>query len=61
MLAGAALSTTPYFFGDGFVVLFSISAATNLLCAASLATHWRGTKPFHLRAHRYHSEAHSSG
>ncbi|MFM0716242.1 hypothetical protein PQQ73_07890 [Paraburkholderia strydomiana] len=61
MLAGAALSTTPYFFGDGFVVLFGISAAANLLCAASLATHWRGTKPFHLRAHRYHSEAHSSG
>jgi hypothetical protein len=61
MLAGAALSTTPYFFGDGFVVLSGISAAANLICAASLATHWRGTKPMHLRAHRYHSEAHSSG
>ncbi|CAB3776184.1 hypothetical protein [Paraburkholderia fynbosensis] len=61
MLAGAALSTTPYFFGNGFVVLFGISAAANLICAASLAAHWRGMKTFHLHAHRYHNEAHSSG
>jgi hypothetical protein len=61
MLAGAALSTTPYFFGDGFVVLFAISAAANLLCAASLAIDWSGTKTFHSPAHRYHREVHSSG
>ncbi|NKJ46753.1 hypothetical protein CIC12_08355 [Burkholderia sp. SG-MS1] len=61
MLAGAALSTAPYFFGDGFVVLFGISAAANLICAASLAIHWPGTKTLHLHAHRYHNEARSSG
>jgi hypothetical protein len=64
MLAGAALSTTPYFFGDGFVALFAISAAANVICAASLAVHWRGTRMLHSYAHRYHRyrrDAHSSG
>jgi hypothetical protein len=46
MVLGAALSTTPYFFGDGFVVLYALSAAANLICAASLASHWRGKNLF---------------
>ena len=46
MVAGAALSTTPYFFGAGFVVLFAMSAAANLICAASLAMRWRAARPF---------------
>jgi hypothetical protein len=45
MVTGAALSTSRYFFGDAFVVLFALSAAANLLCAASLATLWRGRQP----------------
>jgi hypothetical protein len=62
MLAGAALSTTPYFFGDGFVLLFALSATANLICAVSLATHWRIARSFDPQAHRYHShEAHFSG
>ncbi len=61
MLAGAALSTTPYFFGDGFVVLLALSAAANLLCAASLVTHWRDAKTLDPHAHRYRREAHFSG
>lgn len=60
MVTGAALSTTPYFFGDGFVVLFALSAAANLICAASLATHWHGGKTFGPHTHRYHRQAHSS-
>lgn len=66
MVAGAALSTTPYFFGDGFVVLFALSAAANLVCAAALATRRRGGKKvhphlhLHSHAHRYHRQAHSS-
>lgn len=59
MVTGAALSTSPYFFGDGFVVLFALSAAANLICAASLVTHRLGSarRP---QAHRYHHEAHAS-
>ncbi|KAA1012089.1 hypothetical protein FVF58_13350 [Paraburkholderia panacisoli] len=63
MVTGAALSTTPYFFNDGFVVLFALSAAANLICAASLATHWRARKTPHPVAqiyHRFHRPAHSS-
>lgn len=61
MVTGAALSTTPYFFGDGFVVLFALGAAANLLCAASLANRWRGGKTLHSHANRYRREAHPSG
>jgi hypothetical protein len=60
MVMGAALSTSPYFFGDGFVVLFALSAASNLLCAASLAMHRTSHHPNRVPAHRYHHEAHSS-
>jgi hypothetical protein len=54
MLAGAALATTPYFFGEGFVALFAVSAAANVLCAASLTVHWRGTRTLRSYAHRCH-------
>jgi hypothetical protein len=60
MVTGAALSTTPYFFNDGFVVLFALGAAANLICAASLATHWRAGKTPHPLAHRYRRPAHTS-
>lgn len=33
MLVGAALATTPFFFGEGFVALFVASGAANLACA----------------------------
>jgi hypothetical protein len=36
VVLGAALSTTPYFFGSGFVALFLMSALANLLCAVVL-------------------------
>ncbi|HEY4295712.1 MAG TPA: hypothetical protein VGM85_04495 [Paraburkholderia sp.] len=61
MVAGAALSSTPYFFGDGFVVLFALSAAANLICAASLATGWRGGKTAHAHANRYQRPTRSTG
>lgn len=60
MVTGAALSTSPYFFGDGFVVLFALGAAVNLICAASLVTHWLGAGALRPHAHRYHHEAHAS-
>jgi hypothetical protein len=40
MVLGATLSTTPYFFGDGFIVLYALSAIANLICAGTLATNW---------------------
>ncbi|HZZ01952.1 hypothetical protein [Paraburkholderia sp.] len=40
MILGATLSTTPYFFGDGFMLLYALSAIANLICASTLATHW---------------------
>ena len=49
MVLGATLSTTPYFFGDGFMVLSALSAMTNLICAGTLATNWFEKKP--LREH----------
>lgn len=60
MVMGAALSTSPYFFGDGFVVLFALSAAANLICAASLAVHCKGHQLNLVSAHRYRHEAPSS-
>ena len=49
MVLGATLSTTPYFFGDGFIVLYALSAIANLICAGTLATNW-----FEGKAHREH-------
>jgi len=37
MVIGATLATTPYFFGDGFALLYGLIAIANLLSAASLA------------------------
>ncbi|MCX4146199.1 MULTISPECIES: hypothetical protein [Paraburkholderia] len=54
MVLGATLSTTPYFFGDGFIVLYALSAITNLICAGTLATNW-----FERKAHREHLNHHS--
>jgi hypothetical protein len=61
MVLGAALSTTPYFFGDGFVVLYTLSATANVICAASLATHWRARQHIHLRPGPYRRQANPSG
>ncbi|HXZ08142.1 MAG TPA: hypothetical protein VEI25_08800 [Paraburkholderia sp.] len=36
MLAGATLSTTPYFFNNGFIALFVFSVLLNLGCALAL-------------------------
>lgn len=60
MVTGAALSTSSYFFGDGFVVLFALGAAANLICAASLVTHRLGAGARRPHPHRYHHEAHAS-
>ncbi len=38
MILGATLSTTPYFFGDGFTMLYVSAATANLTCAVTLAT-----------------------
>jgi hypothetical protein len=38
MLAGAALATTPWGFGQGFYALFIVGGALNLACAYALAT-----------------------
>ncbi|WP_147394027.1 hypothetical protein [Paraburkholderia sp. BL23I1N1] len=47
MVMGATLSTTPYFFGDGFMVLYVLSAIANLICAGTLAAKWLEKNPFH--------------
>ncbi|MFM0665891.1 hypothetical protein [Paraburkholderia sediminicola] len=52
MALGATLSTTSYFFGDGFMVLYALSAIANLTCAGTLAANWLKKKP--LRWHRNH-------
>ncbi|MFL9951355.1 hypothetical protein PQR68_35725 [Paraburkholderia agricolaris] len=42
MILGATLSTTPYFFGDGFTMLYVSGAIANLVCAGTLAAgRWR--------------------
>lgn len=53
MVLGGTLSTTPYFFGNGFIVLYALSAITNLVCAGTLATNWVEKRPFikHLNHH----------
>ncbi|CAE6753811.1 hypothetical protein R69888_03088 [Paraburkholderia haematera] len=40
MVMGATLSMTPYFFGDGFMVLYVLSAIANVICAGTLAANW---------------------
>ncbi len=61
MVLGAALSTTPYFFGDGFVVLYALSATANVICAASLATHWRARQHVHPHLNPYRRQTNPSG
>jgi hypothetical protein len=61
MVLGAALSTTPYFFGDGFVVLYALGAAANLICAASLAVRWRATQLFYPHSNPYRRQTNPSG
>ncbi|MCG5074709.1 hypothetical protein [Paraburkholderia tagetis] len=46
MLAGAALATTSWGFGQGFHALFLAGAALNLMCAYALATR-RNTRTHH--------------
>jgi hypothetical protein len=60
MVLGATLSTTPYFFGDGFIVLYALSALTNLVCAGTLATNWFERKPFIEHLNHHHRQADSS-
>lgn len=43
MLAGAALATTSWGFGQGFYALFALGGALNLACACVLATPRRAT------------------
>lgn len=61
MLLGAALSTTPYFFGDRFVVLYAMSAVANLICALSLTMHWRAAHLFHPYSNPYRRQTNLSG
>ncbi len=58
MVLGATLSTTPYFFSDGFMVLYVPSAIANLICAGTLATNWFEKRPFpkHLNHHHRHAD-----
>jgi hypothetical protein len=62
MVLGAALSTTPYFFGDGFVVLYAFSAAANVICAVSIATQWHARQRVHPHLNNpYRRQANPSG
>jgi hypothetical protein len=61
MVLGAALSTSPYFFGDGFVLLYALSATANVICAASLATHWRASQHAHPHLNPYRRQTNPSG
>ncbi|HKT97418.1 MAG TPA: hypothetical protein VJS30_12905 [Paraburkholderia sp.] len=55
MLAGAALATTSWGFGQGFDALFLAGAALNLLCACTLAARRRKRTPY---PHQPHSTQH---
>jgi hypothetical protein len=57
MVLGATLSTTPYFFGDGFMVLYVLSAIANLICAGTLATKWFEKRPFPKHLNHHHRQA----
>ncbi|PRY06272.1 hypothetical protein [Paraburkholderia sp. BL25I1N1] len=61
MLLGAALSTTPYFFGEGFVLLYALSATANMICAASLATRWRAKRHVYPRLNPFRRQTNPSG
>ncbi|MFM0206652.1 hypothetical protein PQQ96_04530 [Paraburkholderia sediminicola] len=60
MVLGATLSTTPYFFGDGFMVLYVLSAIATLICAYTLATSWLERKPFRGQENRARRRANPS-
>ncbi|NPT55299.1 hypothetical protein [Paraburkholderia elongata] len=57
MVSGATLSTTPYFFGDGFMMLYALSSMASLICAVSLATGWFEKKPFRKHSNHHHRQA----
>lgn len=61
MVLGAALSTTPYFFGEGFVLLYALSATANVICAASLATRRRARRHVHPRLNPFRRQTTPSG
>ncbi|RDJ99672.1 hypothetical protein [Paraburkholderia lacunae] len=61
MVSGAALSTTPYFFGDGFMVFYALSAAANLLCAAALTRNRRSETAIRQRLKQKHCRRHTEG
>lgn len=54
MLAGAALATTSWGFGQGFLALFLACAALNLMCAGTLAARRSKRHERHERAHQQH-------
>lgn len=54
MLAGAALATTSWGFGQGFYALFLAGAALNLLCACTLAARRAGGTPHPHESHPQH-------
>ncbi|CAE6792031.1 hypothetical protein R69776_04810 [Paraburkholderia nemoris] len=60
MVLGATLSTTPYFFGDGFIVLYALSAIANLICAGTLATNWFEKKVLSKHLNHHSRQADSS-
>ncbi|MFL9864868.1 hypothetical protein PQR67_11885 [Paraburkholderia fungorum] len=57
MILGATLSTTPYFFGTGFTVLYVLGAMANVICAYTLATKWRARKPLHKNSNHHNRRA----
>ncbi|NPT41648.1 hypothetical protein GNZ12_10005 [Paraburkholderia sp. 1N] len=58
MVLGATISTTPYFFfGDGFMVLYVLSAIANLIFASTLATNWFEKRPFPKHLNHHHRQA----
>lgn len=57
MVLGAALSTTPYFFGDGFIVLYALSATANMVCAATLTKRGRNKQPIQQHSNPNHRQA----
>ncbi|WP_175052361.1 hypothetical protein [Paraburkholderia sediminicola] len=60
MVLGATLSTTPYFFGDGFMILYALSVITSLTCAGTLAINWLERKPFLKHPNHHHRQTDSS-
>jgi len=58
MLAGAALATTSWGFGQGFLALFLVGAALNLMCAGTLAARRARRTPHPHPPHHLHSTQH---